>query len=156
MKDTVLDSANIITNIESNNSLNVLDLMGINLEKNGYVKGSFQKAIQEREKVFPTGLMTTSVGVAIPHTDAEHVIEETISIGVLKNTVKFTMMGTEDEDVDVKIVFMLAIKDPSKQLEMLQTLIELFQNEKMLEELSSEESEEKVYNIFKRNLEENK
>lgn len=103
----------------------------------GVVKSTFVTGIIEREKKYPTGLPVQPLGVAIPHTDNEHVIKEQIGFASLKNPVKFKIMGSDNEYVDVSLVFMLALKHPEKQLEMLQKLINIFQNEDVLRELYS-------------------
>lgn len=103
--------------------------------ENGFTKESYMDAILAREEIFPTGLPTETFGVAIPHTDAVHVIRPGIAIGVLKNPIKFGMMGYPEETVDAKIMFMLAIQDPEMQIQLLQDLIELFSDTKLMTEL---------------------
>ncbi|CUH94938.1 hypothetical protein P22_1007 [Propionispora sp. 2/2-37] len=103
--------------------------------ENGFTKDSYMDAILAREEVFPTGLPTETFGVAIPHTDAIHVIRPGIAIGVLKHPVKFGMMGYPGETVDAKLMFMLAIQDPEMQIQLLQDLIELFSDAKLMTDL---------------------
>ncbi|HHW03815.1 MAG TPA: PTS sugar transporter subunit IIA [Thermoanaerobacterales bacterium] len=102
----------------------------------GYAKESYLEAILEREKVFPTGLPTEGVGVAIPHADIKHVIKPAIAVAILKNPVQFNVMGNPEEKVSVKIIFMLAITDPNVQLKLLQDLMEVFQNKHLLLKLA--------------------
>lgn len=102
----------------------------------GYAKESYLEAILEREKVFPTGLPTEGVGVAIPHADIKHVIKPAIAVAILKHPVQFNVMGNPEEKVSVKIIFMLAITDPNIQLKLLQDLMEIFQNKQLLLKLA--------------------
>ncbi|MEO1768995.1 PTS sugar transporter subunit IIA [Candidatus Enterococcus ferrettii] len=102
------------------------------LYDHGFVKASYQEAVIEREKNFPTGLPTAGICVAIPHTDSDHVEKEGFLVGVLKQPVTFEIMASNHEYVDVELVFMLAIKEPEQQLVMLQRLIALCQDEKNL------------------------
>lgn len=106
----------------------VLDSISTLLFKNGYVKGSYVEAVKEREAVFPTGLNTLSYGIAIPHVDSKHVEKATIAVGILKNAVNFQEMGAENTTVPVRLLFMLAIKDPTKQLDILQEVIALIES----------------------------
>lgn len=141
-----------ITFFEEQNSLDkekVLDTVSQTLYKNGYVKESYIQAIKDREKIFPTGLNTTTFGIAIPHTDSKHVNEATIAIGVLKQPTIFQEMGAEDIEVPVRLVFMLAIKDPDKQLETLQSVISLIENEIKMNALVHSKSESDVLRILK-------
>jgi len=101
----------------------------------GYAKESYADAILEREKVFPTGLPTEVVGVALPHTDVQHVIKPGIGMAVLKEPVKFNVMGNSEEEVDVNLIFMLALTDPNSHLQLLSDLTDVFQNNKLLEDI---------------------
>ncbi|MGK7379247.1 PTS sugar transporter subunit IIA [Planococcus sp. 1R117A] len=123
-----LDEELVIIEMEANSKEEVLTILGNQLLKKGFVKENFVESILEREKTFPTGLPTVPFGVAIPHTDGNMVNESKIAFATLKKTVKFVAMGQGDQLVDVKLVFLLALKHPSGQLEMLQKLVGLFQN----------------------------
>ena len=59
-----------------------------------------------------------------------------------------------DEDVDVKLVFMLAISSSHDQLEMLQFLIKVFQYEKLLNNIANTDSSEEICNYLNQYIEE--
>ena len=59
----------------------------------GFVHESYKDAVIERERVFPTGLPTQGINVAIPHTDSIHVKKEGFLVGVLEQPVTFEMMA---------------------------------------------------------------
>lgn len=125
-----------IIEMEADSKEQALDLLGNRLFEQGFVKEGFVESILKREKNYPTGLPTEPVGVAIPHTDGDMVNKSTIAFANLKNPVKFLMMGTDDKWVDVKLIFMLALKSPDDQLDMLQKLVGLFQDPKMVSKLA--------------------
>lgn len=127
----------ILTGIEAKTNMEVLECMAANLCEQGMVKESYKQAIKDRENNFATGLPTASVGVAIPHTDIEHVNQAAISVGVLKEEVNFGIMGEEESTVPVKVVFMLAMKESHAQLELLQKLMQIFQDESALTTLAT-------------------
>ncbi|AFA46821.1 PTS sugar transporter subunit IIA [Acetobacterium woodii] len=114
----------------------------------GYITEDFLDAAIERERVFPTGL-PTKIGVALPHTEAKYVLVESISIVTLKNTVVFAGMGNPKESVPVQILFLLAINDPEKQLKVLQTIITIIQNEKVLQKIKDAKEPQTIYNLIK-------
>lgn len=116
------------------------------LQDRGIVKSSFLPAIKLREDEFPTGLATETLGVALPHTDPEHVNNEAICIGILKEPVIFRHMGMASQEVAVQLVFMLALKEPENQLEALQTVIELIQNKNFLKSLPTDGAKDMVIN----------
>ena len=105
------------------------------LIEKGIVKESYKEAILNREKVFPTGLQFEKYGIAIPHTDVEHVHKEQIAVMTLENPVSFYQMGTNDVEVSVKVIFMLALKEAHSQLTILQQLIEILQDKEIMESL---------------------
>jgi PTS system galactitol-specific IIA component len=97
-----------------------------------YAAKSFKNAVIEREKIFPTGLPSEPIGVAIPHTDVEHVIKPAVAVSVLAKPVQFKLMGDNEKDVNVRAIFMLAIKEPHMQVELLQQLMDCIQDSKRL------------------------
>ena len=116
------------------------------LEK-GFITEEFIDAAIERERIFPTGL-PTKIGVALPHTEAKYVLNESISILTLKNTIVFAGMGNPKESIPVQIVFLLAISNPEKQLRILQTIITIIQNEKMLKKIRDAKEPQDIYNLI--------
>ncbi|WP_438732026.1 PTS sugar transporter subunit IIA [Enterococcus sp. AZ128] len=133
---------------ENVNKESILETIAQRLYKNSFVKESYIEAIKERERIFPTGLNTTTFGIAIPHTDSKHVNKATIAVGILKQPVSFQEMGAEDIEVPVRIVFMLAIKEPDKQLETLQSVISLIENEEKMNALVHSKNESDVIQLL--------
>ena len=116
----MLDRELIFLNFEADDREDLLSRLSDILYEKGYENESFKQAILEREKVFPTGLPTLGVKVALPHTDTEHVIKPAILISTLKEPVVFKEMGNGVNDIDVGIVFLLAVKNPAYQVKLLQ------------------------------------
>lgn len=107
--------------------------MGTVLLEKGFVKPSYVQALLEREREFPTGIAAAGVGVAIPHSDASHVLQTTTAVWVLKEPVPFHVMGGAEEDIiSVGIVFMLAINNPQDHLAFLQRLLGIFSSEAIM------------------------
>lgn len=109
MSEIYFDESLIFTDIDVNSREELLRTMATNLFRKGLVKESFIDAVIEREKTFATGLPTNGISVAIPHTDSEHVNKKAISVAILKEPVKFGVMGEIGAETPVQIVFMLAI-----------------------------------------------
>ncbi|MFZ4451689.1 PTS sugar transporter subunit IIA [Salibacterium aidingense] len=108
-----------------------------------YVKDTFVNGVIERENHYPTGLQTTSVGVAIPHTSPSHVVQESLAIGVLNNPVAFRRMDTGDP-MEVSVLFMLAISNPDKQLQMLQQVMGMLREQTVLNKIAQAASAKDV------------
>jgi PTS system galactitol-specific IIA component len=126
----------------------ILGLVSL-LEEKGYVKPSFGQACIEREKVFPTGLPTEPFGIAIPHTDCEHVERGAIAVGVLPETVQFVEMGCLDDSfVDVHVIVVLAIADPQAVASVLQELALAFQDADFITGLTQARTADAVLALF--------
>ena len=99
----------------------------------GFIEETFFNAINEREKIFPTGLELENLIVAIPHTDIEHIVKPFIYVNKLNESqLDFIQMGTDDVIVKPEYIFILGIKNPKGQVELLSTMIELLNNEEFV------------------------
>lgn len=139
-------------NVNKNCKEEVIALLCELLQEQNCIKDTFQNAVLEREKVYPTGLPLNQLGVAIPHTDVEHVVDPAIAVAVLSNPVQFQMMGDPDTDVSVNIVFVLAVKEPKQQLELLENLMSIFQSDDVMDQLKNAASASEVVSIMEREL----
>lgn len=123
--------------LEAKNRQDALRQMALSLQAADLVSASFEEGILEREETFPTGLAVEPYGVAIPHTDADKVFTPQIAFASLKKPVKFQMMGNGNEEVDVSLIFMLALKKAEDQLTMLQRLMGIIQDRSLLTEFAA-------------------
>lgn len=105
------------------------------LKEKGYVKESYQRAILEREKKYPTGLNTPGIPLAMPHAEAEHVNKPAILVARFTEPVTFKEMGNSGNDVQAKFVFMLAVSDPEGHLATLSKFMSIFSQEEKLKAL---------------------
>lgn len=128
--------------MEATSAQDAIRQIGEGLFRTGYVKESYVEAVLEREKNYPTGLPFEGAGIALPHTDAEHVMRPIIAIATLKRTVPFQNMGDASQSVDTAIVVMLAMKNSEFQLTLLSRLIETLQDTAFVRELLAAESQE--------------
>lgn len=64
------------------------------LENKGYVNEQYVNATIKREHVYPTGLATKPIGIAVPHSERENVIEPAVIMGILKKPIEFCKWKT--------------------------------------------------------------
>lgn len=144
---------NKIVKLKANNLKNnkeVLSSLADYLIEEKMVKESFKEAILEREKSYPTGLQFDGYGIALPHTDSEHVIKSQIAIMTLDKPVKFVEMASSDKEIDVKTIFMLALKDSNQHIKILQKVMELLQDKEAMSKIESfDDSKESVEKLIK-------
>lgn len=126
-------------------------LSALHLAK-GYVREEYAAKVREREEGFPTGLPTSPFGVAIPHTWAEHCIKPAVAVGILRNSVKWLEMGSNDKELDVRIVLLLSITEPEAQVHFLRQLIDFFIVPENIEKLIKSTGVESVKEILKTGL----
>ena len=117
----------------------------------GWVREDFLERIKKREETFPTGIQLMNFGAAIPHTDAECVLEEFVAVITLQDPVVFYSMEDNNFQIKAQVVFVLGLNQPHAQLEMLQSLMGLLQNETVLSELLLATSEEELIQTIKKN-----
>lgn len=58
-------------------------------------------------------------------------------------------MANPQQDVNVNIVFMIALNESGGQVKMLQQIVQLIQNESLLEELMMAESGKEIIKVIK-------
>lgn len=144
-----LNKSLITIGMEADSYQDVFKQLGGALIQEGYAKSSYIEALTAREKEYPTGLDIDGVGVAIPHTDVSHVNKAGIAIAVLKHPVTFIQMGTDDEEVSVKLVFMLSVIDPNAHIDELQKILAVIQDTAVLEQVIGAQNAEKIIEIIK-------
>lgn len=144
---------NKIVKLKANNLKNnkeVLSSLADYLIEEKMVKPSFKNAVLEREDSYPTGLQFDGYGIALPHTDSEHVIKSQIAIMTLEKPVKFVEMASSDKEIDVKNIFMLALKDSNQHIKILQKVMELLQDKEAMSKIESfDDSKENVEKLIK-------
>lgn len=134
----LLQTEHILIQLKAGDARDAIQYLNASLVKTGHVAPEFAEDVWNRELSFPTGLPTQPLAVAIPHADPDHVDSSAVGIGVLESPVQFAQMGTDGSVLlDVRLVFLLAIKEREKQVEMIQQLVTLIQTGSLLEGLAS-------------------
>lgn len=118
--------------------------------ENELVKDTFFQAVIDREKVYPTGLSINDIGIAIPHTDSIHIIRPQIGFMSLKEPVIFKDMVDEKNEIKVSAIFMLGLLKSEQQIDILQKLVDLFQDQEMLKKVIACTNIDEFKNIMKK------
>lgn len=132
----------------------VIQAIGNELFKAGFVKDSFVQAAIAREKNLPTGLpLVGGINAAIPHTEIEHVLNPALGLVTLAQEVNFQNMVSPQEAVPVRLVFMLALEQPKAQIEMLQAIAAVLQDPELVQALLTANSYDDVIGELNRKSE---
>ena len=138
----------VIVPMQAKSAADAIIQLGLRLRAGSSVKDSWIQAALERERTFATGLPTPEIGVAIPHADVEHVLQQAIAVGVLEGPVEFGEMGNPDGTVPVRIVCALAVAHSKLLVTLLQQLVEMFQSPGVLSQIAEAKSPAQIVGIF--------
>lgn len=142
--DFAIDEKLILVNESINTREEIIQKLGGLLFENGYVKDTYTQAVLHREITYPTGLPARVAGVAVPHTDTEHVIKPAIAIATLVNPIPFYMMGSPDVEVKVEIIIMLAIHDAKLVIPVLRKIIFILENDAALTKIKEAKTKAEI------------
>jgi len=144
----MLDLDLVLLHMEAETSNEIIQNLGALMLSKGYVKDSYIEAVLERERNLPTGLPIGDFCVAIPHTDSGHVNQSNIAITTLKKPSVFHSMVNPEEKLNVEVVFLLAVKDPNLQIQLLKNLMSVFQNKELLIKVRDASSKEEISELL--------
>lgn len=146
-----LNSACIQLNVEASDWQDAIVKACRPLIEQGYVLPGYPRDVIAREMQWATGLPTEPFGVAIPHAlTPDNVVTAQVAACRLAAPVKFRQSGGTpgEDDVDCEVVFILALKDPQSQLQLLQKLMVAISDEDLLTALRNAESPREFNDIF--------
>lgn len=138
----------IDVNLRAETKEELFELVGKDLEVKGFVNKNYIEGIKKREKEFPTGLITKNLNIALPHSETEYVEKPFIYIVKLQNSsLTFNQMG-DNQEMEVSDFFFLGIKDPSKQVQLLSYLMDLFSDDNFINDYKNTTEKEKIYELI--------
>ena len=132
---------------EAADQAEVFERIGDILFKNGFVKDTYLESLKAREANYPTALPIEPYPVAIPHTDTGHIIRPFIAPIRLKKPVEWREMANNDVIHPVRFIFMLGFLKSDEHVELLQVLVENFQNVELMEHLNNAETAEEYFRL---------
>jgi PTS system galactitol-specific IIA component len=108
-------------------------LCGNALVKHQYTDERFIEECIEREKRFPTGLPCV-IPVAIPHSQSDGILKTAVCVLRLHEPVNFYRMDDQEQAVETRIIFNMAIKGADDHLVFLQKLMGFVTNQEMVKQ----------------------
>lgn len=147
----MLHSDLIQLNVDVKDEVELFHVVAEDLLAKGYVTKDYIHGIIEREKNYPTGLITPYLNIALPHSDVQYINKAFIYVVRLENPIQVRQMG-DNQLMEVKDLFFLGIKEPSKQVGLLSTLMVLFQDEDFVTDYLTLTNTNDVYELLKTKL----
>ncbi len=121
------------------------------LEEQGCVGPSYCQAVLDREEQYPTGLPSEGAVAAIPHALSKDVQRTAVAVAVLKDPVIFRNISDYEEELEAKLVFLLAnAEGAGDHMDTLQDLMGYMSRPQLLLDLRNAESADAVAEILAR------
>lgn len=139
----------VCLDVDASDKWEVIKFLCNKMRCENLVRDNFLDYVIEREKAAPTGL-PTEIGIAIPHTTGDHVIKSSIAMAQLKKPVPFYSMEDPEKEISVELVFLLAIANPSNQILLLRSLMEIFRSRDNLFTMKNARSKKTIVALFDR------
>lgn len=128
----------------------VLGELGNLLYRKGYAKQGYTEALLEREHQFPTGLkLRDGLNVSISHADAKWGLKPVVAVGVLERCVQFRNIENPEEEIPVRMAFVVVMPSPEKHLALLRNLVQMFQDGDTLKALLLAEKSDEVVSVLR-------
>lgn len=153
MQEVFFQEDLVLPKITADNSNEVIRQIGDVLCKAGFVSEEYVDSVLEREGSFPTGLQLAGLALAIPHaTPAGNVAKDGIAVGRLTTPVYFQSMENPEEEVAAEYVFMLALKDSERHLEVLKQMFASLQKPSVIAALKTARTKTEIMSVVEHNF----
>ncbi|MTD40447.1 PTS sugar transporter subunit IIA [Erwinia sp. CPCC 100877] len=150
---TMIQPTLIDLQVSVQNEEELFEVIAKRLYEQGYVNDGYLAGIKARERVFPTGLITEYLNLALPHSDVEYIERPFIYIVRTIHPIRVRQMG-DNQEMEVRDVFFLGIKEPARQVGLLQELMILFQKAAFVAEFQATASKDEVFALMTKQWEE--
>ena len=140
----------ILTDLSATSRDDALHQMASLLVEEGLCTPEFPAAILQREREYPSALPMNGHKIAIPHTDAEHVIKSAILFARLRQPVTFQAMGCPETEVPVRLISMFALRETALIGDLLENLMSAYQDNELLTRLLSVPTRRGMFTILQR------
>lgn len=127
----------VFFDIDAADEHDLLRRLGERLAPLGCVTDDWLERIEAREREYPTGLHTKTIGIAIPHADG-CVRRQYIAVVKPVRPVTFEPMAGIGGPVEASLVLNLGVTRDGGQVEVLQRLMNIFMDAASVEEIMAQ------------------
>lgn len=125
----------VFLDVSADDAEELLRSVGHELVDRGLAQSTFVEALVARERQFPTGVETGTIAAALPHTDPEHVVVESLAFVRPAAPVEFHAMGDPTKTVRAQAIFFMLIADGKHQVAWLQALVAVLTDDALMARL---------------------
>lgn len=118
----------VFLNVNAENRTDLYQQVAAKLLTLGYVKDTYETALNKREDEFPTGVVSDYISIALPHADPENIHQPFVCVVTTQKPIQMLQMGYNTEE-KAKTFFFLGITHSDDQLVLLQKFMSLIQDQ---------------------------
>lgn len=141
----------IFLNLDVTNRDELFKIISSNLENNHFVSPLYYSSLIKRENSFPTGLDLGEYYVAIPHSDCKNIYKKFVAIVTLNQPLLMKRMDEPQQNIPVDCLFFLGVTNDESQIQLLQEILKIIQNKKIIYKIRTAKNINEVLNILKSN-----
>lgn len=134
----------VFLNVDEDDRKGLYKNIASKLLKLGYVKDSYEEALNKREDEFPTGVVSEHISIALPHANPENINKPFVCVVTTKNPIEILQMGYNTKE-NANTFFFLGIQHSNDQLTLLQKFMALIQNKDFVDDFQSISDESEMY-----------
>lgn len=147
MYESMFDKDSVNLHVDASNSTELFELVGQDAQDKGFANPGYIAGLERRESKFPTGLIFPDIQLALPHVDPEFVKQPFIYVARTVRPLSWLQMG-DSKPMDTDRFMFLGIKEPSKQVGLLSSIIAAFQDENFVTTFKAASSENEMVNLL--------
>ncbi|GEO46224.1 PTS sugar transporter subunit IIA [Companilactobacillus kimchii] len=134
----------VFLNVDEKDRKGLYKNIASKLLKLGYVKESYEEALNKREDEFPTGVVSEHISIALPHANPENINKPFVCVVTTKTPIEILQMGYNTKE-NADTFFFLGIQHSNDQLTLLQKFMALIQNKDFVDDFQSISDESEMY-----------
>lgn len=134
----------VFLNVDAKSRTDLYNKIADNLMKLGYVKDTYEAALNKREDEFPTGVVSEHISIALPHANPENINKPFVAVVTTKDPIEMLQMGYNTKE-EAKTFFFLGIQHSDDQLVLLQRFMALIQDKDFVDDFESISDESEMY-----------
>lgn len=89
----------------------------------------------------------------IPHCDSQFVKKDFIAVVILPNYIQMNQMDMPDNEIPVKYLFFLGLRDAGNHLKILKKIMKVIKNEQLIQQVEKSQSVKEISELLKIEIE---
>ena len=143
----------VFLNVDAKDRKDLYSQVASKLMKLGYVKDTYEEALNKREDEFPTGVVSEHISIALPHANPENINKPFVCVVTTKEPIEMLQMGYNTRE-EAKTFFFLGIQHSDDQLTLLQKFMALIQDKDFVDDFESISDESEMFQYIEKKFNE--